>query len=191
MQLTGTIADVRPGGTVSTQHGDLTAYYLSINSNPPIPDGYLRAKTYTPQVGEEITVNVDNPAEKGAFLKKVNPQYEGGGKSGSGGGQPSNPDREKRIVRQHSQEMALRFLTLIFPDGAPRDSEGGLAPTAENALSGWIDWFDRDAFSTSARPGLPSKPDTAEPAAANGADNAAASSPAALGVPASDDDPIF
>lgn len=58
-------------------------------------------------------------------------------------------DRDRRIVRQHSQEMAIRWQAVVF-------KEMGDLPTLDD-LKKTIDWFDQDAYSTQAAPASSSK----------------------------------
>lgn len=65
----------------------------------------------------------------------------GRGTFGSGGG--NNPEREKRIVRQHSQEMAIRTHAIECQQGAP---------FSKSRITELIAEFDADVFSAGSTP---------------------------------------
>lgn len=64
--------------------------------------------------------------EHGTFTP-YNCEFEAGGNGGS-------PERQNIIVRQHSQEMALRYAHIK-----------GASPTLDDEFRKVIDWFDADA----------------------------------------------
>lgn len=101
-----------------------------------------------PAVGSQVAGDL---VQQGNMLKfKPERQQGGGGNFGGGGGQRSggggraeDPKRAARIVRQHSQEMAVRVLA----------ATGGLQGTPEEVaklLVSWANWFDKDVRSQEA-----------------------------------------
>lgn len=103
---------------------------------------YTKATTQLPSQGDQLEGDITEDPQWGLKFKKAyNAQigYNGGGGSGSSaprGGM--TPDREKKIVRQHSQNMAIAYVAatdLKLPGGI-------------EDLVKIIDWFDTDVFGT-------------------------------------------
>lgn len=76
-----------------------------------------------PQPGDEIFGSIvdggvwpSGDAKPPKLKREQQGGYAGGGYSG-GGGRPEDPERSRRIVRQHSQEMALRYATIRQQQG--------------------------------------------------------------------------
>jgi hypothetical protein len=84
---------------------------------------------YPPKVGDTGTVDG----------KKFKKPPKGGGWGGGGGGSKMSPERERSIIRQHSQEMALRCAALQI---------GGKPVLTFGELKKLIDWFEHDATNT-------------------------------------------
>jgi len=85
-----------------------------------------------PKEGSKQTFTLEAP-ENPNWLPKV--------KRSRGGGRRRDPAETKAIQRQHSQEMALRWLVWAFPHGVNSD---GLAPNSLDDIVEIIDWFDAD-----------------------------------------------
>jgi hypothetical protein len=92
-----------------------------------------------PAPGQSFAATIDQtPKEKGypAKLKRDKPQFGGGGRS---------PEERKSIVRQHSEEMAIRTLVFAFENNV---YEKKISPDDLRGLIGkWTDWFVEDANS--------------------------------------------
>jgi hypothetical protein len=100
---------------------------------------YTSIKTDVPQAGARLEGDVEL-TQYGTKFKKA----KGAGFAGGGG---RSPEDRKSIVRQHSQEMALRYCTL---KGAKPDM---------GELRKVIDWFQRDAEEGwKPKPALPPAP---------------------------------
>jgi len=98
---------------------------------------FCKQGTPVPTPGEVLPGNV----EDSQYGKKYKAPRTGNSGGNSGGGFKNDPEREKKIVRQHSQEMAIRYVAAadIMLNGI-----GNLAPI--------IDWFEKDAFGVSGEP---------------------------------------
>jgi len=97
-----------------------------------------KAASPAPSVGQQVEATLEDRGPRGMKLK-VTPNM-GGGQFGP---RPEDPKRAARILRQHSQDMAMRALTHAFAFGlveAPADSAGLFSLIAKTA-----DWFDKDA----------------------------------------------
>jgi hypothetical protein len=92
---------------------------------------FTKAATPLPAVGSQIQGDLE-PSNYGLKFKKAGGQFGGGG----GGGRPRDPEDQRRIVRQHSQKIAVAYLTL----------RGETAPS-EGRLRQLVDWFYFDAVS--------------------------------------------
>lgn len=58
-----------------------------------------------------------NVVKKPELIKKGAPPAKGGRRGGFGGGFKKDPEVEKRIVMQHSQEMGIALATLVIAQG--------------------------------------------------------------------------
>jgi hypothetical protein len=103
-----------------------------------------KPETDAPEAGEVLEGHLEDHF-KGKKLKK---EYQGGDSGGGGGGgrREPDPERQRSIVRQHSQEMALRYAAI-------RASEKTFALSEVAAIA---DFFERDAN------GEPQTPDTSD-----------------------------
>lgn len=132
-----TVTDVREGNR--DNYGN-QAYYIDTVEGP---EGvYFKCKPKNaPQVGQSYEWELDTSGEYGPRFRRPAQEQGGGGNSPQGGaqrrsgGNQMTPDREAKIVRQHSQQMALMYAAL-HPDEA-KDL---------TALKAVIDWFDEDAM---------------------------------------------
>jgi hypothetical protein len=112
--------------------------FEAIVARPPTTDGPSAGEVlegYAPKTDKRGNVRLKK-AEQGGFS--------GGG--GGGGGREPDPERQRSIVRQHSQEMALRYAAI-------RASEKTFALSEVAAIA---DFFERDAN------GEPQTPDTSD-----------------------------
>lgn len=94
-----------------------------------------RPSTAPPRVGETMDLELSAHPRFDDKLKAKRAKQFGGG--GGGGGR--SPEENARIMRQHSQEMALRYAAI-------KASLGSLtADFKPETLKPIIDWFDADA----------------------------------------------
>jgi hypothetical protein len=129
-----------------------------------------KPESRAPEVGDRIAGTI----EPGKFSERFKMDYEatkelsGGGSTGSsggadygrrGGGGGKSPDQQASIVRQHSQEMAIRVLAAI---GSPPELDTGALKTN---LKDWTDFFAADAGAAQAanRTGGSSSPQPSVP----------------------------
>jgi hypothetical protein len=164
---TFTVASVAPEPREWSAHGST---FLSYKADLQYPDGKLakgiewnkKSESQPPVVGEEVVGHL----EEGKYGEKFKIDYEatkelGGGGSGSqshetstgspraskGNWQPESerdPERAARILRQHSQEMALRYLALSnFKADATND---GNVQRGQEFVARLADFFDQDVL---------------------------------------------
>lgn len=118
------------------QFGPMISYNIVLEN---VGDAQLNQKPSTPAPEPGQVIFGDIQPSKGGFpprLKKAQTDFRpaaGPGPAQNGG--PSPDEREKRIVRQHSQEMAIRFL-----DAKGTDEFGFLE------VQKLTDAFEADAF---------------------------------------------
>ncbi len=159
------ITSAREGRTYTGKHGDLVVWHVRLHDSIPtdVPSGEYelhKKPGNTPQVGDEIEVDRFAPGQSPDGTPFVRifaaSSFAGGGSStGAGGGSTAarTPDQQKSIVRQHSQEMALR---LIEATGDAKDlnlSDAGLAGTYLNGtVKRLTNWFAQDALPERAAP---------------------------------------
>lgn len=96
-----------------------------------------KEKTPPVTVGQTLTGTVE-PGKWGPKFKKE--QLQGGG--GGGGFRPRDPKETAAIQRQHSQEMALRFMGAIDLSAAVEGKSA--SEVLEQVLKPLISWFQRD-----------------------------------------------
>ena len=105
----------------------------------------------TPVEGQELQGWMND--DKGTIGLAAPRGSSGSGRTGGGGSQQGeDPQRSARIVRQHSQEMALRYLQaggIDFPDPDNRTDTGLFL---NGALRPLIDWFAKDAHAATPPP---------------------------------------
>lgn len=88
---------------------------------------FTMASTPLPSVGDKMEGTIE-ASDYGPKWKKA------GGRQGGGGGFKKSPEQEKRIVRQHSQEMACRVMATL----------GYVLP--EESFLNLVQWFVDDAY---------------------------------------------
>lgn len=105
---------------------------------------FTNAATAIPTVGSTIDGEIDrsNPQYPPKFKKA----FAGGANGGANRANGMSPEREKKIVRQHSQAQAIAFLAATQKDGF------GLQDVKKVT-----DWFDKDVFGAEA-PAQPPEP---------------------------------
>jgi len=96
-----------------------------------------KATSPAPTEGQQIEGTIEDRGQHGLKLK-VAPSFGGGGFA-----RPEDPKRAARILRQHSQDMALRTLELSERAGfmaLPEDAQAFF-----DLIKRTADWFDKDA----------------------------------------------
>lgn len=92
-------------------------------------------KDFPPKVGDKGTVDA------GKFKKTPKPGAFGGGGGGGGWSGRKSPEDQAQIVRQHSQEMALRYCAVTQKTDITLEE-----------LTELIEWFDADAKQQASAP---------------------------------------
>lgn len=106
-------------------------YRLTIEGEERKPEMFVMNDATAPIPGK-LEGEIENGEYGPKFVKA------GGRGSGGGGGFKKSPEQEKRIVRQHSAEMALmREANLIAAGGKPLTGD---------ELHSLINWFVSDAY---------------------------------------------
>lgn len=77
-----------------------------------------------------VSFNLEIEPSNGTQSREAAPQRAGNG--------DARDDTGNRIERQHSQEMAIRYIALRFPTGVPENMD------IKSILRDMIDWFQRD-----------------------------------------------
>lgn len=113
-----------------------------------VENAYYATKNKPPVIGQTFDWDFENGEYGPRFRNPSQQQGSSGGGSQGGaqrrsGGAAMTPDREAKIVRQHSQEMALRWAAQFPADiGVGPDGRGA----SLDRLTAIIDWFDEDAM---------------------------------------------
>lgn len=136
-----TVTAARHRKAVEGQHGPMQVIDLTLSDGSEFPleaEWFTKATTNVPVPGTTLDGDItDSPY--GKKFKRAPSMGAGGGF----GPRPEDPARARRILRQHSQDMALRTIelavkhTIIDPPADAKDLFGLIAKTAE--------WFDKDA----------------------------------------------
>lgn len=123
--------------TWSNDKGTFHVYLIGLRNSMKQATAEINRKPESPMiaVGGEIYGEL-TASQFGPRFKKMQPPGQR-----NGGTAPMDPAREARIVRQHSQEMALRY-------AAMRAAQGKLPEDFNLArdLTPIIDWFAKDAM---------------------------------------------
>ncbi len=149
-----TIDEVGEPRPYDSKYGTLVSYLLTFSGNDARGQGEISQKPESPApaVGEQIEVEISagrvKDEETGERwpqrLKRVKQPLSLAGTGAAA--RPMDPARESRIVRQHSQEMALLHVAAMerrvdaLGDGAKLAADLDLAK-----LKAIIDWYQRDA----------------------------------------------
>jgi hypothetical protein len=95
------------------KYGKNLSYRLSLAGHDGVVELSQKPETPAPKVGDSIEGElVPSSGDFPPKLRRAKPQ---GGFNGGGGGM--SPEREKRIVRQHSQSMGIETLKLAVDCG--------------------------------------------------------------------------
>jgi len=108
-----------------------------------------KATSPAPTEGQQIEGTLEDRGQHGLKLK-VAPSFGGGGFA-----RPEDPKRAARILRQHSQDMAMQAIRLavdlnvmrVVDPERPTDTGGHPETTKElfDLIARTADWFDADA----------------------------------------------
>lgn len=107
------------------------------NGDVTAVEWYTNKATGVPNVGMTIEGDITPGKFGGWSFKKAKPQGFGGG-GGGGGWKPRDPKDTAAIQRQHSQEMALRYLAIQQSRGKVNDA------FTLDGLKAIVDWFELD-----------------------------------------------
>lgn len=133
------------------EHG-ITFYDMVFERNGQPFNCAWGTKGGEPQPGEEITGEFSQKADGTWKFTKGSKDKPQGGSSG-GGSKPwqpeseRDPERSARILRQHSEEMAVRVLGLSSLGVGVLDDWD----EAKAAIKEWTDWFDEDVRQAAAQ----------------------------------------
>jgi len=154
-----TILSAEEGRTYTGKYGDMVVWNVTLeNARPENGAGSFelhKKPGNTPQPGDTIEVKRFAPGEHQGnphvriFVESPQGAGAGAGTSstgGGGGGTRWTPEKERSVVRQHSQEMALRFIaaTKGFDELDPtEDADVGFV--LNSVVRRVTDWFAADA----------------------------------------------
>ena len=99
-------------GGYNGSHGYVWTFDMTVRSAEGTVSGEIGSKTqnYPLNIGAEITVEAKQ-TEHGPRLKKINPQYSGGGQVGGG----KSPEQEDRIINGNALNAVMSAAN-IMPD---------------------------------------------------------------------------
>lgn len=119
----------------SQQGGPMKSFTIKVEGDEGAYELSKKASSAAPEVGQSIEVaQVVPPKEGTTFPPKIKLAF-GGGRGGNG----RSPEEAARIMRQHSQEMALRYAAI-------KQAQGQLpADFKPSDLFKLADHFDADA----------------------------------------------
>lgn len=100
-----------PSEWQSQKGGPMLSYKLKLQGRDEIVELSQKKDTAPPAVGQGIEGEITPSGNQ--YPDKLKKAYGGGGFSGGG----MSPEREKRIVRQHSQSMSIETLKLAVDCG--------------------------------------------------------------------------
>lgn len=164
MPATYTIRKVHdnPRSWQSKQGGPMVSYKVDLDG-PNGRDGVewsRREGSAMPVVGQRV----EGEIEQGNYGPKLKVARPAGTGFGGGGFRPRDPKETAAIQRQHSQEMALRFLDAVDLGEATLGKTG--KQILESVVRPLIDWFQRDiedGVRLAEQPGYGQPPKTREP----------------------------
>lgn len=131
---THTINTVSEPREWQSQYGPMKTYTIKVDGDESAYQLNKKANSAPPSIGQSITVESVTPDPQGKFPAKIKLAQQNGGK---GGGR--SPEENARIMRQHSQEMALRYAAIKQAQG---DLPEGFKPSDLFKIA---DLFDNDA----------------------------------------------
>lgn len=131
---THTITVVSQPREWESKYGQMKSYTVKVEGDEGTYELSRKATSPAPTVGQRIDVAEVQPSPNGNYPPKL--KLAQANRSGGGG---RSPEESARIMRQHSQEMALRYaVAKAGPSGLSEDFK------LENLLP-LIEWFDKDA----------------------------------------------
>jgi hypothetical protein len=132
-----TVTQAAQKKTLDGKHGPMQVISLALQeygAEPVTAEWFTKAETPIPQPGSKLEGDV-SPSEYGLKFKKA----QAGGFNG-GGPRGRSPEESRRIVRQHSEHMAILYVEFAHLRGTlPEGFKlGDLTPI--------IDFFHKDAM---------------------------------------------
>lgn len=125
---------------VDGQHGPMQVIALTLDdgtASPIAAEWFTKASTPIPAPGERLDGTLED-SQYGKKFKKAQQQGFGGGRR--------DPQTEKRITRQHSQDMGIQTLRLAIELGALKASEVTTVKEIVQRVKTLADVYDRDAW---------------------------------------------
>lgn len=113
---TFTITEVTGPREWQSKYGPMNSFTLSLEGHDGPVEMSQKQTTTPPLVGSTVDGDIV-PAQDPKFPPKLKKAQPAGGGNWSGGGGGMSPDREKKIVRQHSQSMSIETLKLAVDCG--------------------------------------------------------------------------
>lgn len=151
-----TVTAVREGKVEPNPHGgSLQKFFVDFQgADGETEEGvyWRRKEGNAPEVGQVFNGEISDPKGYGAMFKQSKGSFGGGGSSGNKEYTSKkkdwtpeadrDPERSARILRQHSQGLAVQ---VMIAQGAFRDvTDSAYAVENEAALKAWTDYFDAD-----------------------------------------------
>lgn len=121
----------------SSQYGDMKTYTVKVEGDEAAYQLNKKAASAAPTIGQEIVVETVTPDPEGKWPAKL--KLAAPNKGGFNGGGGMSPEREAKIVRQHSQGMALQYAAIKQAQGTLPDD------FKPSDLFKIADLFDHDA----------------------------------------------
>lgn len=121
-----------------SKYGPMNSFTLTVDGHDGPVELSQKQATAPPLVGQSVEGEIV-AAHDPKFPPKLKRAQQGGG--GFGGGM--SPEREKKIVRQHSQSMAIETLKLAIDAGI--NLEAGDVATLVKKVKVLADVYDQDA----------------------------------------------
>lgn len=120
---------------------DMISYYFGVEGSDETHTVNRMASSDSVREGE--TIHAEEKGRDKAGNVKLKAVQQGGGGYGGGGGKPMDPEREKRIVRQHSQAQALTTIDIMVRGEMwmPKNPEELFEKIRKTT-----DWFDKDVL---------------------------------------------
>ena len=120
-----------------SEHGTMRAYKIKLKDaagTEQVAEWSRKLSSPAPEAGQTVEGEIVQ-GQYGARFKKTQ-------SAGGLGPRPEDPKRAARILRQHSQDMAMRVISIAYTTAQleamePRDLFDLIKKTA--------DWFDKDA----------------------------------------------
>ena len=137
---TYTITNVQGPREWQSKYGAMNSFTLTLEGHEGPVELSQKQTTAPPLAGTTVEGDIV-PAHDPKFPPKLKKAQQGGGNWSGGGGM--SPEREKKIVRQHSQSMAIETLKLAVDCGIQLDA-GDVAQLVKK-VKVLADVYDQDA----------------------------------------------